>query len=54
MIFPNSFLGAETKSYLLNNNNLLKGIGRIINDKEEDIVIIIFNAGDDTSQKIKQ
>ena len=49
---PNSFLGAETKSYLLNNNNLLKGIGRIINDKEEDIVIIIFNAGDDTSQKL--
>ena len=49
---PNSFLGAETKSYLLNNNNLLEGIGRIINDKEEDIVIIIFNAGDDTSQKL--
>ena len=49
---PNSFLGAETKSYLLNNNNLLKGIGRIINDNEEDIVIIIFNAGDDTSQKL--
>ena len=49
---PNSFLGAETKSYLLNNNNLLKGIGRIINDKEEDIVIIIFNAGSDTSQKL--
>jgi hypothetical protein len=49
---PNSFLGAETKSYLLNNNNLLEGIGRIINDKEEDIVIIIFNAGSDTSQKL--
>ena len=49
---PNSFLGAETKSYLLNNNNLLEGIGRIINDKEEDIVIIIFNAGYDTSQKL--
>ena len=49
---PNSFLGAETKSYLLNNNNLLEGIGRIINDKEEDIVIIIFNAGYETSQKL--
>ena len=49
---PNSFLGAETKSYLLNNNNLLEGIGRIINDREEDIVIIIFNAGYDTSQKL--
>ena len=33
-------------------NSFLKGIGRIINDKEEDIVIIIFNAGDDTSQKL--
>ena len=49
---PNSFLEAETKSYLLNNNNLLEGIGRIINDKEEDIVIIIFNAGYETSQKL--
>ena len=37
---------------MLNNNNLLEGIGRIINDKEEDIVIIIFNAGSDTSQKL--
>ena len=49
---PNSFLGAETKSYLLNNNNLLEGIDRIIQDKE-DIVIIVFSGGYETTQKIE-
>lgn len=49
---PNSFLGAETKSYLLNNNNLLEGMDRIIQDKE-DIVIIVFSGGYETTQKIE-
>ena len=48
----NSFLIAKTNRYLLNNNNLLEGIDRIIQDKE-DIVIIVFSGGYETTQKIE-
>ncbi|WP_298828237.1 hypothetical protein [uncultured Capnocytophaga sp.] len=48
----NSFLIAKTNRYLLNNNNLLEGMDRIIQDKE-DIVIIVFSGGYETTQKIE-
>lgn len=48
----NSFSEAKTNRYLLNNNNLLEGIDRIIEDKE-DIVIIVFSGGYETTQKIE-
>lgn len=48
----NSFLIAKTNRYLLNNNNLLEGMDRIIQDKE-DIVIIVFSRGYETTQKIE-
>ena len=47
----NSFLIAKTNRYLLNNNNLLEGMDRIIQDKE-DIVIIVFSGGYETTQEI--
>ena len=47
----NSFLIAKTNRYLLN-NNLLEGMDRIIQDKE-DIVIIVFSGGYETTQKIE-
>ena len=48
----NSFLIAKTNRYLLNNNNLLEGMDRIIQGKE-DIVIIVFSGGYETTQKIE-
>ena len=48
----NSFLIAKTNRYLLNNNNLLEGMDRVIQDKE-DIVIIVFSGGYETTQKIE-
>ena len=48
----NSFLIAKTNRYLLNNNNLLEGMDRIIQNKE-DIVIIVFSGGYETTQKIE-
>ena len=48
----NSFLIAKTNRYLLNNNNLLEGMDRIIQDKE-DIVIIVFSRRYETTQKIE-
>ena len=48
----NGFLIAKTNRYLLNNNNLLEGIDRIIQDKE-DIVIIVFSGGYETTQKVE-
>ena len=48
----NSFLIAKTNRYLLNNKNLLEGMDRIIQDKE-DIVIIVFSGGYETTQKIE-
>lgn len=48
----NSFLITKTNRYLLNNNNLLEGMDRIIQDKE-DIVIIVFSGGYETTQKIE-
>lgn len=48
----NGFLIAKTNRYLLNNNNLLEGMDRIIQDKE-DIVIIVFSGGYETTQKIE-
>ena len=48
----NSFLIAKTNRYLLNNNNLLEGMDRVIQDKE-DIVIIVFSGGYEATQKIE-
>ena len=48
----NSFLIAKTNRYLLNNNNLLEGMDRVIQDKE-DIVIIVFSGGHEATQKIE-
>ena len=48
----NGFLIAKTNRYLLNNNNLLEGMDRIIQDKE-DIVIIVFSGGYETTQKVE-
>ena len=48
----NGFLIAKTNRYLLNNNNLLEGMDRVIQDKE-DIVIIVFSGGYETTQKIE-
>ena len=47
-----SFLIAKTNRYLLNNNNLLEGMDRVIQDKE-DIVIIVFSGGYEATQKIE-
>lgn len=48
----NGFLIAKTNRYLLNNNNLLEGMDRIIQYKE-DIVIIVFSGGYETTQKVE-
>lgn len=48
----NSFLIAKTNRYLLNNNNLLEGMDRVIQDKE-DVVIIVFSGGHEATQKIE-
>ena len=48
----NGFLIAKTNRYLLNNNNLLEGMDRVIQDKE-DIVIIVFSGGYETTQKVE-
>ena len=48
----NGFLIAKTNRYLLNNNNLLEGMDRVIQDKE-DIVIIVFSGGHEATQKIE-
>ena len=49
---PNSFLIAKTKRYLLSNNNLVKGINKIVQKKINDIIIIIFGAEYNTHQII--
>ncbi|MDO4782591.1 MAG: hypothetical protein Q4A09_05150 [Capnocytophaga felis] len=50
---PNAFLMARTQSYLLSKDDLIKGINKIV-DKKENVCIIAFNLGNEIIQSIKQ
>lgn len=50
---PNAFLMARTQSYLLSKDDLIKGINKIV-DKKENVCIIAFNLRNEIIQSIKQ
>ncbi|WP_157909902.1 hypothetical protein [Capnocytophaga cynodegmi] len=50
---PNAFLMARTQSYLLSKDDLIKGINKIV-DEKENVCIIAFNLGCEIIQSIKQ
>lgn len=49
---PNSFLISRTRRYLLNNDNILKGLDKLINNNSE-IIIVAVNAGNRLEEILK-